>query len=451
MVPDVAGKGHSFAGAMRYYCHDKRAPGQKEHPTTSERVAWVEMRNLPVDDARQAMWAMIATANQAEALKRRAGVKTTGRRSTAAVYAFSLSWHPDEAASLTRAEMLKAADAALATLGIAHLQCLIVCHRDQPHPHVHCIVNRVDPADGRMAVLSKDRELLSKWAHAYERERGPLLTPKRAEKHGPEAERARADRQRDAAPLHTASECAPQREAAAPIAGKQQKQPSARAMLAQLDAAQRERHDKEWRTLEGDHHAGRKAVYERYPKVEAILAGHRETRRAAETSLRLSQARQMAAHNIKARSLIGRCQIAWDAAKDACGPEAGRFQRIKRAVSFALAPESVRQKLVQKQRAEREALAVAARAQLGERIAAMKEARQAELSALAERQARERKAMTARQDVEKAKIKEAWRRAPPPERSKRPPRQQDRQRDSERQRDEERRRERRSRTRGRSG
>src|SRR5688572_22512438 len=176
MVPDIAGKGHSFAGAMAYYLHDKRQPGQSEHPTTSERVAWAEMRNLPVEDAHLAMRLMIATACQAEDLKRAAGIKSTGRRSTKAVYAFSLSWHPSEAASLTRDEMLRAADAALATLGISHLQCVIVCHRDQPHPHVHCIVNRVDPTDGRMAVLSKDRELLSKWAHGYERERGPLLT-----------------------------------------------------------------------------------------------------------------------------------------------------------------------------------------------------------------------------------------------------------------------------------
>lgn len=88
---------------------------------------------------------MIATANEAEALKRQAGVKATGRRSTRVVYAFSLSWHPDEAPRLDRAEMLRAADSALAAIDAAHLQCIIVCHSDQPHPHVHCVVNRVDP------------------------------------------------------------------------------------------------------------------------------------------------------------------------------------------------------------------------------------------------------------------------------------------------------------------
>lgn len=155
MVPDIAGKGHSFAGAMRYYLHDKRQPGESDHPTTSERVAWTETRNLAVDNPHVAMRLMIATACRAEDLKRQAGVKSTGRRSSKSVYAFSLSWHPDEAAGLSRAEMLRAADEALAVLDAGHLQCVIVCHRDQPHPHVHCIVNRVDPADGRMAVLSK--------------------------------------------------------------------------------------------------------------------------------------------------------------------------------------------------------------------------------------------------------------------------------------------------------
>ena len=232
MVPDIAGKGHSFAGAMRYYLSDKRQPGEAEHPTTSERVAWTEVRNLPVEDPRLAMRLMIATAAEAEVLKRRAGVKATGRRSAKAVYAFSLSWHPDEAPRLDRAEMLRAADAALAAIDASHLQCVIVCHRDQPHPHVHCVVNRVDPADGRMAVLSKDRERLSQWAHAYERERGPLLTPKRAERYRSQAERMRQDRtQLSEAPM-------PDRE------------PSQRAMLAQFDAAQRERHAQEWQALD---------------------------------------------------------------------------------------------------------------------------------------------------------------------------------------------------------
>ena len=80
MVPDIAGKGYSFAGALRYYMRDKRQPGEAQHPTTSERAARAEVRNLPIDNPRLAIRLTIATASQAEELKRRAGVKVNGRR-----------------------------------------------------------------------------------------------------------------------------------------------------------------------------------------------------------------------------------------------------------------------------------------------------------------------------------------------------------------------------------
>ena len=100
---------------MGYYLHDKRLPGDAAHPTTSERVVWTEIRNLPVEDPHFATRLMITTASQADKLKQRAGIKATGRRSTKAVYAFSLSWHPDEAAGLDKSEMIRAADAANTT------------------------------------------------------------------------------------------------------------------------------------------------------------------------------------------------------------------------------------------------------------------------------------------------------------------------------------------------
>jgi hypothetical protein len=402
MVPDIAGKGHSFAGAMRYYLHDKRQPGQTVHPTTSERVAWTETRNLAgVEDARLAMRLMIATACQAEDLKRRAGVKASGRRSSKSVYAFSLSWHPDEAAGLDRAEMLRAADSALKALDASHLQCVIVCHRDQPHPHVHVILNRVDPEDGRMAVLSKDRERLSKWAHDYERERGPLLTPKRAEKYGPEAERQRQAR------------------AVSEDGGETRKrQPSQRAMLAQLDAAQRERHAQEWQALDGGYQAERKAILEKHPAAKTILAEYRRERQAAAAALETAQARDMAALEQRTRSLFGRLRNALDAAKEA-GEPGGRLQLVKRTIGFALSPEAVRQQLAEKQQAEREAQAKAARTRLTERVGAVKATRTTELTALAERFGKDREQLIARQNAEKTKMKEAWRAAPQPERSKR--------------------------------
>lgn len=119
---------------------------------------------------------------QADELKKAAGIKAAGRKSTQSVYAYALAWHPDEAGQIDKAEMLAAADASLKELKADHLQSVIVCHTDQKHPHVHVIINRVDPADGRMHPFKNDRLQLSDWANQYERERGNIVTPAREEK-----------------------------------------------------------------------------------------------------------------------------------------------------------------------------------------------------------------------------------------------------------------------------
>ena len=69
----IAAKGHSFKGAFAYYLHDKGAQ-------TAERVAWAETRNLAHDDPAYAQSVMIATARQAAAMKKAAGVAATGRK-----------------------------------------------------------------------------------------------------------------------------------------------------------------------------------------------------------------------------------------------------------------------------------------------------------------------------------------------------------------------------------
>lgn len=78
-----------------------------------------------------------------------AGVKNTGRKSDLHVQHLTLSWHEDEADSLDRESMLAAADSAITSLGAQDRQAMIVCHNDEPHPHVHILLNRVSPDDGR--------------------------------------------------------------------------------------------------------------------------------------------------------------------------------------------------------------------------------------------------------------------------------------------------------------
>jgi hypothetical protein len=172
MVPKLAAKGTSFKGAAAYYLHDKGA-------STNERVAWTATHNLATDNPEMAWRIMAATAKDQARLKDQAGIRTTGRKSTDVVLAYSLAWHPDEKDGLTREEMLLAAHASIKALGADHCQAIIVAHNDEPHPHVHVILNRVSPEDGRMLSSSKEKLNLSKWAQAYETARGKVYCEQR--------------------------------------------------------------------------------------------------------------------------------------------------------------------------------------------------------------------------------------------------------------------------------
>jgi hypothetical protein len=171
MVPNVAGTGTSFRGAALYYLHDKRMEGEAVRLTT-ERVAWSETRNLSTDNPELAWRIMAATSLDKDRLKAEAGVKNTGRKSDNTVYAYSIAWHPEEKASLSRAEMVRAANESILALGAQDRQAIIIAHQDEPHPHVHVMINRVSPTDGRMLGTSNDYKKLDAWALAYRQARG---------------------------------------------------------------------------------------------------------------------------------------------------------------------------------------------------------------------------------------------------------------------------------------
>jgi len=176
MVPRLTRGGHSFKGAALYYLHDKRLDGERVRLTT-ERVSWTETRNLPTDDPQRAWRMMAHTASQQAALKDAAGIKATGRKLENPVLAYSLSWHPEE--NPDRAEMIRAAEDSLKVLGLDQHQVVLVAHHDEPHPHVHIMVNRVSPIDGRAAPLSKSKLVLSQWAEAYEKAQGLIRCEER--------------------------------------------------------------------------------------------------------------------------------------------------------------------------------------------------------------------------------------------------------------------------------
>ncbi|MCP4184813.1 MAG: relaxase/mobilization nuclease domain-containing protein, partial [Hyphomicrobiales bacterium] len=172
--------GTSFKGAFLYYTHDKREEGENVR-LTSDRVDWMEFRNLSTDDPHLASSIMAATAKSQDDLKRQAGASLAGNKSDQTVYHYSLGWNPSEKDGLTKAEMLRAANESIRALGAEGNQAALIAHNDTAHPHVHVIINRVNPENGKMLDLWNSQKHLSKWAMAYEQERGQVHCNKRVE------------------------------------------------------------------------------------------------------------------------------------------------------------------------------------------------------------------------------------------------------------------------------
>lgn len=170
MIPKVAARGRSFKGAGLYYLHDKKAD-------TKERVAFTHTENLPTRDPDKAIKCMAWTFMRQNEIKARSGASTRGRKLTDPVYTYSLAWHPDQAPD--REGMIEAAKASLKALGLEKHEALFVGHNDEPHPHIHVIVNRVNPETGIAAKLSKDFLTLSAWAQAYETAHGKIWCEQR--------------------------------------------------------------------------------------------------------------------------------------------------------------------------------------------------------------------------------------------------------------------------------
>lgn len=173
MIPKVHKKGRSFSGAANYLLHDK------DRASSSDRVAWTSTRNLATTNPHAAWRVMAATAMDQGRLKQAAGVKSTGRKSVDSVLHMTLSWHPEEADGLSKDEMMRAAHGAIRAIGAEDRQALFVSHDDEPQPHIHILINRVSPTDGRMLPSSKEKLNLSRWAQEYEQERGEVLCEQR--------------------------------------------------------------------------------------------------------------------------------------------------------------------------------------------------------------------------------------------------------------------------------
>lgn len=144
-----------------YYFHDKQAQSR-------ERVGWTQTRNLLTDDVDKAWRVMAHTALTYEDLKRASGQDMRGSKLKKPVFAYSLSWHPEQKPS--REHMEAMAFKSMDHLDLSDHEAMIVCHRDEEHPHVHVIVNTVHPVTGKVAPVKDSKDRMQEFASDYERQ-----------------------------------------------------------------------------------------------------------------------------------------------------------------------------------------------------------------------------------------------------------------------------------------
>ena len=198
MVPRIHRRGNSFKGALGYVLHD---PGKD----TSERVAWVMTQNI-FSEPEQAWFEMFDTYRNRTALKKNAGIDPRGRDNRTPVLHYTLAWH---ATDRPDAEHMKAmALDSLKALGLSEHEAVIACHSDKEHHHVHVVVNTVHPYTGKTAPLKFSKLEFSRWAEAYEREHGIHCEEriKNNERRREIAERRKAEREQAAFALLTGKE-----------------------------------------------------------------------------------------------------------------------------------------------------------------------------------------------------------------------------------------------------
>ena len=147
--------GTSILGAADYHLNNKgvRAPEGE----LGSRVAWTHTLNSGHDDPWDTVRSMEETAHQ---------------NPLADKYCVTImqSWGKDE--TPTREHMIESGKALLAAEGLSKHEALILCHIDEPQPHIHIIACRVHPTTLESHDLPYYKLTAQKWASDYEREHG---------------------------------------------------------------------------------------------------------------------------------------------------------------------------------------------------------------------------------------------------------------------------------------
>jgi len=127
---------------------------------STDRVAWMEARNLETTDPLAASAIMEATAAQ-------------NLRCKKPVYHFVLSFDPKDArrGKLPPEVLREIASEAIERMGLTEHQMLIYAHKDTKHPHMHFLINRVHPSTGRAFDRHNDGRRLTELCREIARER----------------------------------------------------------------------------------------------------------------------------------------------------------------------------------------------------------------------------------------------------------------------------------------
>lgn len=183
--------GHSFKGLHAYCAHDT------DRAQTSERVDWIDTRNIGANDPSQAWKIMAATAAAQNDLKRASGIRAGRAPKDGAVTHVVLSFAKGEPTD--RESLQAAADGFLAQFGVDPArqrsktkrkerqfadehQVVMYAHTDTDNTHVHLMINRVHPQTGRLLPDNNNFDKAQKWALEYSKKHGTdHLTPARQE------------------------------------------------------------------------------------------------------------------------------------------------------------------------------------------------------------------------------------------------------------------------------
>lgn len=310
--------GRSFKGLHAYCAHDQ------QRAQTSDRVDWIETRNVAADDPAQAWKIMAATAAAQNDLKKAAGVRAGRTSKDGAVMHVVLSFDEDEPTD--RETMQAAADEFLSQLGADPAkmrgkskpkrrqfadehQVVMYAHRDTDNAHLHLMINTVHPEHGVKLPSNNNQIKAQKWALEFSKQHGTdMKTPAREDnaeaRDSGEYVKGEKRKSRNAYEQEQATKAADDNERLKSIIEEQRKKDAALALRGRNLAAMQER---AWQVLT-DGHKERKAALARGHQrdMNKIKAEVREEFRPEWRELRRHQQAERHTFEELERSFFGR-------------------------------------------------------------------------------------------------------------------------------------------------